>query len=130
MKTLISLLALSLSTVALADGFKCEQREHAVNLQVYNKTQATAGTRNVAVMILSDATVAHGRKTIASFTADKSTVRSTGGTSYVAKVDLRVSESNRSGENVLGTKLGQIKEIRVNVAHSYASTTCLLYTSP
>ena len=56
MKALISLLALSLSTVALADGFKCEQREHAVNIQVFNKTQASEGTRNVAVMILSDAT--------------------------------------------------------------------------
>lgn len=31
-----------------------------------------------------------------------------------------MSESNRSGENILGTKFGKIKEIYVDVNHNYS----------
>lgn len=118
MKSLIAALVLTLSTAAMADGFKCEQADHGVNIKVFNKTDASQGVRNAAVMVFSDASVSYGRKTIASFTSHKRTLGQKG-TSYMAVVDLRVSESNRSGENILGTKLGQIKEIYVDIEHNY-----------
>ena len=120
MKTLFLSLILSLSTTAFADGFKCEQHENDLSIKIFNHTNATSGTRNAAIMVLSDSSVSYGRKTIASF---KSSKRKLGqnGTSYLAIVDLRVSESNRSGENILGTKLGQIKEIYVDINHKYSA---------
>lgn len=119
MKTFFLALALSLSSAAFADGFKCEQYDHDLNIKIFNHTDATAGTRNAAIMVLSDSSVSYGRKTIASF---KSSKRKLGqnGASYLAIVDLRVSESNRSGENILGTKLGHIKEIYVDIDHKYS----------
>ena len=117
MKSLVLALSL-LSLNVMADGFVCEQPEHGLKVKVYNQTQAAAGTRNSAVMVLSDATVSYGRKTIASFTVNKRTLGSNGA-SYMAKVDLRVLESNRSGENILGTKLGQISKIFVDMDFQY-----------
>lgn len=119
MKSLLVTLALTLSSMAMADGFKCEQADHNINIKVFNSTDPSVGVRNAAVMVLSDSSVSYGRKTIASFTANKRTLGQNG-TSYMAVVDLRVSESNRSGENVLGTKLGQLKEIYVDIAHNYS----------
>jgi hypothetical protein len=119
MKTLFTTLVLALSTTAFADGFKCEQLDHNINVKVFNNTSAEAGTRNAAVMVFSDASVAYGNKTIASFSSSKRKLGQNG-TSYLAVVDLRVSESNRSGENILGTKLGQIKEIYVDINHNYS----------
>ncbi len=42
------------------------------------------------------------------------------GASYFAFVDLRVGESSRAGENVLGSKLGNIKEIYVDINFDYS----------
>lgn len=119
MKSLYIALMLTLSVNAFADGFKCEQLDHHLNIQVYNNTRPSQGTRNAAVMVLSDASVAYGNKTIASFSASKRTLGQNG-TSYFAFVDLRVSESNRAGENVLGTKLGNIQEIYVDINFDYS----------
>jgi hypothetical protein len=118
MKSLLASFVLSLSTAAFADGFKCEQFDHNINIKVYNHTDVSAGTRNSAIMIFSDSAVTYGRKTIASFTSKKRTLGQNG-TSYFAAVDLRVSESSASGENLLGTKLGQLKEIYVDINHNY-----------
>lgn len=119
MKTFFATMILALSTTAFADGFKCEQAEHYINVSVFNKTDASAGTRNVAFMVFSDSSVNYGNKTIASFTSSKRKLGQNG-TSYLAVVDLRVSESNRAGENILGTKLGKIKEIYVDINHNYS----------
>lgn len=94
MKNLFTALLLALSTTAFADGFKCEQLDHYINVKIYNNTSAEAGTRNTAVMVFTDATVANGNKTIASFASPKRKLGQNG-TSYLAVVDLRVSESNR-----------------------------------
>jgi hypothetical protein len=118
MKSLI--LAFSIFTLnAMADGFICEQPEHGLNIKVFNQTQPAAGTRNAAVMVLSDSTISYGRKTIASFSSHKRTLGQNGA-SYMAKVDLRVLESNRSGENILGTKLGHINKIFVDVDFNFS----------
>ena len=119
MKSLFIALVLTLSVNAFADGFKCEQVIHNLNIKVFNNTQPTEGTRNAAIMVLSDASVAYGNKTIASFSATKRTFGQNGA-SYFAFVDLRVSESSRAGENVLGTKLGNIKEIYVDINFDYS----------
>lgn len=119
MKSLLVASLMVLSSAVMADGFKCEQLESGLNVKVFNHTDANAGTRNAAVMVLSDSNVQVGNKTIASFTANKRTLGQNG-TSYMAVVDLRVSESNRSGENILGTKLGQIAKIYVDVDHNYS----------
>lgn len=118
MKSLLVASLMVLSSVAMADGFKCEQLDSGLNIKVFNKTDASAGTRNAAVMVLSDSNIGSGNKTIASFKANKRTLGQNG-TSYMAQVDLRVSESSRSGENILGTKLGQIAKIYVDVDHNY-----------
>jgi hypothetical protein len=115
MKSLLVALALTLSAAAMADGFYCEQPDYAMNLKVFNQTSAV---RSGAVMVLSDAYVAQGRKTIASFTSTKETLANYAMT-YVAAVDLRVSGSNRPGENVLGTKLGYVKYFVVKINHRY-----------
>jgi hypothetical protein len=71
-------------------------------------------------MIVSDSAVGVGNKTIATFSAEKSTLASSH-LVYTAKVDLRVSESNRKGENIGGTKLGQLAAISLAVDFSYAA---------
>jgi hypothetical protein len=116
MKTLLASLVLTFSLTALADGFKCEQIDHNININVFNKTNPSEGVRNAAIMIFSDASISYGRKTIATFSSEKNKLDQTG-TSYSAKVDLRVKESNRAGENLLGTKLGQLKEIHLTIDH-------------
>lgn len=119
--TLVALSALSASSasIARADGFQCQTAAGDLNVKLYNHTQSSEGTRNGSIMVLSDPSVQFGRKTIASFTDVKGTL-SNEGASYVATVDLRVSESNRSGENIAGTKLGQLKHIAANIYFSYA----------
>lgn len=118
MKSLLVASLMVLSSAVMADGFKCEQLDSGLDIKVFNHTEASAGTRNAAVMVLSDSRVQAGSKTIASFKANKRTLGQNG-TSYMAQVDLRVSESSRSGENILGTKLGQISKIYVDVDHNY-----------
>lgn len=118
MKNLFIVGMMIISASAMADGFECKQLRHDLDIKVYNKTDPGEGTRNAAVMVLSDTSVSAGRQTIATFTANKRTLGQNG-TSYMAVVDLRVSESNRSGENILGTKLGKIDKIFVDVDHNY-----------
>lgn len=117
MKALIVTL-LMVTGVAKADGFKCYAPEFDQNIKVFNHTQADEGTRNAAIMVVSDEAISAGRKTVATFSDVKNTLTNTGA-SYNAKVDLRVSESNRKGENVFGTKLGEIATIKLNVFFTY-----------
>ena len=121
MKTaLIAFLALGFTTSAMADGFNCYTQDGAYSVKVYNQTDADAGTRNGAVMIISDNRVQYGRKTIAKFEADN-TLLNDDGARYIGNVDLRYSNSNRAGENVLGTKLGQIDVMILDVDFNYSA---------
>lgn len=119
MKTIIATLITLAGMNAFADGFACES-ESGLNIKVYNHTQSGEGTRNAAIMVISDQYVNQGNKTIARFTDVKNTLRNSGA-SYVANVDLRVKESNRKGENIGGTKLGELDTIALNVHFSYAA---------
>jgi hypothetical protein len=105
---------------AHADGFNCQTVEGDLNVKVYNQTDANQGTRNVAVMVLSDPSVQGGRKTIARFTEANGVVASRSAT-FTADVDLRFTDSSRKGELISGTKLGQLDQIIVDVDFSYAA---------
>jgi hypothetical protein len=111
-------IVLSAASVAQADGFRCETLDGSLSVKAYNHTQPSEGTRNVAVLILSDPAISHGRKTIARFTDVNGTVSGTGA-HYIANVDLRFTDSSRKGELILGTKLGQLDEVQVDVDFAY-----------
>ena len=113
----VSAIASLASVSAKADGFVCKTDE-GLTIKMYNHVQPEQGTRNASVMILSDDTISAGRKTIARFTDVKGTV-SNSGASYEANVDLRLNDSGRKGELVLGTKLGELDRVYVDVAFRY-----------
>jgi hypothetical protein len=115
---LIAIMSLGFSGAALADGFVCDTLDGHYTVRIYNHTNPSRGTRNGAIMVFSDNTVNSGRKTIASFESEN-TLWDREGASYLANVDLRYGNSNRAGENILGTKLGQIDTIKVNIAFMY-----------
>lgn len=110
---------LALGAQAKADGFVCQTNDGALNIRAFNKTQPEKGTRNAAVIVVSDATVAYGNKTIARFDADNTAKNS--GALYTGKVDLRYNDSSRKGELIGGTKLGELKIIKLGVDFSYAA---------
>lgn len=120
MKSAIALIAgLVLSQSALADGFVCENLEQGIRVKAFHKTQPELGTRNVAVMIVSDPSISVGRKTIATFQADDA-VLTNQGSHYNAAVDLRFKASRRKGELIGPTKLGELQNVKLDVAFSYA----------
>ncbi len=116
---MIAFAALVTVTSAKADGFVCSS-DDGLNVKVFNQTEASEGTRNGAIMVLSNANISSGRKTIATFPADN-TLLSQSGASYSAHVDLRYVESSRKGELIGGTKLGQLRDIDLDVDFSYST---------
>jgi hypothetical protein len=120
MKSVFTVIGLLIaSTSAFADGFVCESQEEALLVKVFNKTTADAGTRNAAVMVLSDMSVAAGNKTIARFSDTNQTLVNDGA-SYEANVDLRFNDSGRKGELIAGTKLGMLDTIQLHVEFMYS----------
>ena len=118
-KILVQLAVLLTASVSLADGFICESEDAGLRVQVYNQVQPEMGVRNAAVMILSDMTVAGGRKTIARFQTATGTLWNEAAL-YTANVDLRFNDSGRKGELVVGTKLGHVDQFELGVDFSYA----------
>lgn len=119
MKSVIALVALVASANAMADGFVCQTLDESLNVKVYNHVQPSEGTRNAAIMVVSDPNVQDGRKTIATF-SDASGLLDNESTVYTSKVDLRFSNSDSKGELIGGTKLGQLKKIVLDVAFNYS----------
>jgi hypothetical protein len=119
MKNIIaSLIVIAASATAQADGWVCTSDESSLNVKIYNQSQPELGTRNAAVLILSDANIGGGRKTIAKFDAAESLVAQYGST-YTGKVDLRFNNTGRKGELIGGTKLGELALVHVLVDFSY-----------
>lgn len=106
------------NTAAHADGFECEATAADLAVKVYNHVNAEEGTRNAAIMILSNPAVKKGNKTIAVF-QDANGVLENEGVQYTANVDLRFRDSKRKGELVGGTKLGFLDTISLNVGFAY-----------
>ena len=117
---LAAVIALGFSATAKADGFVCQANDGTLTVKVYNHTHAEDGVRNASVMVLSDPRVSDGLHTIARFTADNTRLTNTGAT-FVADVDLRYNDSNRSGEYVAGTRLGYVDTFTLYVDFSYAA---------
>jgi hypothetical protein len=106
------------TTAAHAEGFVCETQDGVLKVQVYHHVQASEGTRVPAIMILSDNTVQSGRKTIATFEAGQTLDGSA--MNYVANVDLRYKNSKKKGEYLLGTRLGELDQVVLNVDFTYS----------
>lgn len=117
-KFALALTALLATSSAFADGFRCETVEGDLKLAIYNSTNPSKGTRTASTMVLSDPSVSNGRRTIAKFTEVKGTLSRSGAT-FVADVDLRVAESRTAGEYLVGTRLGQVDQIHVDVDFNY-----------
>jgi hypothetical protein len=119
MKTLfVSLIVMMTASSAMADGFVCETLDGSLNIKAYNHTAPEAGTRTGAILVLSDPAVQSGRKTIARF-EDVEGNLSSSGAEYVANVDLRFANSGRKGELILGTKLGQLDQVILDLDYVY-----------
>lgn len=120
MKTLIAIAALvATGSVASADGFVCVSHAQDLKVSVFNQTEPEAGTRNAAIMVLSDPRVSLGRKTIAKFSSES--LLSNQASTYTADVDLRFANSSRKGELIAGTKLGNIDTLTLDVDFTYAA---------
>lgn len=127
MKSVISAAALAFvassafSIGAQAEGFKCQTTEGDLNVKIYHHNDPSVGTRVASTMIVSDPSVeTFGRKTVALFTSKKGTLSLQSEGSYLAVVDLRMIESRRSGEYLVGTRLGELSTIAVDLDFSYA----------
>ena len=119
MQKLIAIaLVLGSAAAAHADGFECTTRNGDLNVKVYNHTQASAGTRNAAVMVVSDPSIGAGKKTTARFTDIRSTLTNSGA-DYVAAVDLSEPDSSLGGRNIGGTKLSQLSTIELAIEFKY-----------
>jgi hypothetical protein len=117
MKFVLVALVIISASIAKADGFLCETQS-GLRLKVFNHVAPSRGTRAPAVMVVSDAGVQFGRKTIAVF-RDADAQLLVEDDSYLAKVDLRRRESSRQGELLAGTKLGNVDQIKLYVDFSY-----------
>lgn len=120
MKKFAIIAALSLSAIAHADGFVCQTEGEDLIIKAYNHTDAADGTRNAAVMVLSDPSINSGKKTIARFSDVNETLTNVGA-SYEATVDLRFNDSSLGGRNLGGTKLGYVKSILLDIDFTYAA---------
>jgi hypothetical protein len=118
MKNLI-LLAIALAPVAAsADGFRCETANDTLVVKIYNNVKPRIGTRVPARVIISDSRRQFGNKTIAVFDGEKGLISAAGAT-YVLNVDSRFRGVERGGEDIAGTKLIQLKTIKIDVAYFY-----------
>lgn len=118
MKYALLALVLIASSIAKADGFLCETQS-GLRLKVFNHVEPSLGTRTPAVVVVSDANVKVGRKTIGVFRDAAAQLLAEDDT-YLAKVDLRKKESNRRGELLAGTKLGNVDQIKLYVDFNYS----------
>lgn len=119
MKKLILASILLLGAQSFADGFICQNLDQNLRIKVFHQTQPVMGTRNAAIMIVSDPSISDGHKTTATFSADNALLTSNSST-YTADVDLRFGTSDLKGRNIGGTKLGNLDQIILSVGFSYS----------
>jgi hypothetical protein len=114
--TLAVLVVGSLAQVARADGFVCDATHESLRIQVYNRTQASEGTRNVAVMVLSDPSKPRGQRTLLRFEADNDGLTNDGAR-YTATLLPRISPL--LDQQVQGIQLGNLHEVALKIDFSY-----------
>jgi hypothetical protein len=108
-----------MSSVSFADGFVCESEDSGLNVEVYNKVNPDEGTRVGNVMVVSDSSIGEGLQTIAVFRESSGLLVNESST-YTGKVDLRFKETGRAGENIGGTKLGQLAYVVLHVDFKFS----------
>lgn len=128
MKALISIAALLISTTALADGWECWTNSkdiaeyQRVRIKVYNNVMPEEGTRNVAVLVLSNPAYSEeeGNRTIAEFEAPL--LESEESANYSVNVDDRFSSvRDNAKELIAGTELDQLQSIELDINFSYGA---------
>jgi hypothetical protein len=120
MKNLMVVALILISAPAFADGFVCQTRNGDLNVKAYNNTDSSKGTRNAAVLLLSDPEAATGNKTIARFT-DVTGTLTNAGSSFSANVDLRFKDLSNKTALVAGqVQLQQLDTVKLDVDFSYA----------
>lgn len=101
---------------ARADGFVCDATHESLRIQVYNRTQPEDGTRNVAVLVLSDPSKAKGERTLMRFDADNDGLTNSGAHYTVVVKPLILPMVDRA---VQGIQLGQLREVVLGIDFSY-----------
>ena len=120
MEKLLILISVVLSaSIAKADGFECQTDDGDLNIKVYNHVMPLDGTRNGAVMVVSDPAVSAGRKTVAVFTSEEGTLVNSG-SKYYANVDERFNNIPK-GEYLSSTRIDYLKSIILDVEFSYTA---------
>ena len=125
LKSLLMAFVISAANAAFADGFVCHTDDERLKIALYNHVSPEDGTRTPSTMIISDNFIAHGRKTIARFSAKNGVLAAVHngqgqGLSYLGIVDLRFNDTRRAGEYIMGTRLGEVDFVQLNVAFSYS----------
>lgn len=119
MKNIFVVLAALSSSVAFADGFVCVNESDRIGVKIYNHTHAEDGTRNGAVMIVSNQVSPRGFRTAAKF-RDATAKLSNESSVYTAKVDLRYNDTNKDGK-IAYVNISDISSITLDVDFSYAN---------
>jgi len=96
--SIIALAALIITTTAHADGFRCLTQDHKIKATVYDNVQPAKGTRNGAIMILSQASQDSDKSTLAVFRGDNGSLTNRGPV-YTGNVDMRFAEVNQALAN-------------------------------
>lgn len=105
------------SAQARADGFICGTDDRELEVQVYNQTDASRGTRNASVMILSDPSADDGSQVIARLDGSNADL-SNNGSYYVVQLK-QAQETEASDVYVSAFQLSQIETITLDVHFSY-----------
>jgi hypothetical protein len=111
---------LGVATPARADGFDCQARNTGLLIHIVNSKNPAVGTRTPDSMTILNPLLSPGQQEIVRFSHINKTLAYLGRGNYMGQVDLRYLDSGRQGENIAGTKLGQIKSILVDLEFSYA----------
>jgi hypothetical protein len=120
MKSFILTLALmTMGSSAFADGFVCNDTTGALRIKVYHETEPVMGTRNAAIMILSNPSQDSG-KTIATFSS-KNALLASQSADYTADVDLRFTATENKNAPIDGTILAELAEINLDVDYSFSN---------
>lgn len=118
MKYALITLTMFSSIAAQADGFTCTSERDQVAVKVYNHTNPEFGTRNGAVMVVSDLRQERGNRTVARF-RETNLLLSNKGSVYESKVDLRFNDTNKEG-TLLGESVADLKKVRLNIDFNYS----------
>ncbi len=102
------------SQAAKADGFVCADESNTYGLKIYDNVTASFGTRNPAVMVISNGSQESGAKTLATFTPAQGGLQLSGGV-YVVNLNFPPAYTQTFG----GVKMSDIKELNVLINHNF-----------